>query len=129
VDTERAYWHVTFHPYRRSAALWDEVESYFYELLEDVARRMGFEVVRVVAMPEHVHLLLEKPPWLDLRKVVAQVKGYTARRILERYPDLRVDMRSSGFWAPGNHYVRHTAASLPAVLAYISGQKVKGGLE
>ena len=103
VATERVYWHVTFHPYRRSPVLWDEVEAYFYELVDDAARRMGFQVVRLVAMPEHVHLLGEKPPWLDLRNVIAQTKGYTSRRILQRYPELRVDMRSPGFWAPDHH--------------------------
>ena len=123
------YWHVTFHPYRRSAALWGEVEKYFYELVADVAARLEFDVVRVVAMPEHVHLLVAKPPWLELRRVIAQIKGYTSRRILQRYPELRVDMKSPGLWAPGYHYVRHSESSLPTLLGYLDGQKARGGLE
>lgn len=129
MGNERVYWHVTFHPYRRAHALWDEVEEYFYELASDVAARLGFEIVKMVALPDHVHLLLCMPPWLKVVDVIGQIKGYTARRILQRYPELREDMKSPGFWAAGYHFVRHTEASLPNVLRYIETQKAKGGLE
>ena len=125
----KTYWHVTFHPYRRAPALWDGVEGFFYELVDGVAKRLGFTVLKVVAMPDHVHLLLDLPPGLDLIEVIRQVKGYTARRILQRLPELRGDMRSPGLWASGYHYVRHTEASLPTVLRYVESQKVRGGLE
>ncbi len=126
---EGRFWHVTFHPARRSPALWDEIEVLFLELVNELASRLGFAVLAVSAMPDHVHLLIELPPWLDLVQVIGRVKGYTAYRILRRVPDLRVDMRSHGFWARGYHYVRHTEATLPVVLDYIRDQKTKGGLE
>jgi putative transposase len=120
------FWHITFHPYRRQEALLDdEVAQYFYKLVRDVENRLGFSIVRMSAMPEYVHLLLELPPWLDLIEVIRQLKGYTARELLKRYPD----MRSPGFWAAGYHYVQHSAASLNTVVQYIEEQKTKSGLE
>ncbi|MBI4321658.1 MAG: IS200/IS605 family transposase [Chloroflexi bacterium] len=129
MGNERVYGHVTFHPYQRSEALWEEVEDYFYELAADVATRLGFEIIEMVAMPDHVHLLLCMPPWLKVVDVIGQIKGYSARRILQGYPELRGDMKSPGFWAAGYHFVRHTEASLPKVLRYIETQKARGGLE
>ena len=126
---DRVYWHVTIHPYRWAPAIWDELEQYLPELVQHVAARMGFNVLRVATMPDHVHLLLEKPPWLDLIEIIRQVKGYSGRMILLRYPDLRLDMRSPGFWARGYHYTRHTEESLPTVLRYLDNQKARGGLE
>ncbi|MBI4318479.1 MAG: IS200/IS605 family transposase [Chloroflexi bacterium] len=129
MGNEQVFWHVTFHPYHRSEALWEEVEAYFYELAAEVAARLGFQIVRMVAMPDHVHLLLCVPPWLKVVDAIGQIKGYTARRILQRYPELRCDMKSPGFWAAGYHFVRHSDASLPKVLRYIETQKARGGLE
>jgi putative transposase len=124
------FWHVTFHPYRRQEALLDdEVAQHFYKLVRDVEKRLGFSVVSMSAMPEHVHLLLELPPWLDLIEVIGQVKGYTARELLKRYPEMRLDMRSPGFWSSGYHYVLHSAATLNKVTKYIDEQKSKAGLE
>jgi putative transposase len=90
---------------------------------------LGFEIVKMVAMPEHVHMLLCVPPWLKVVDAIGQIKGYTARRILQRCPELHVDMKSPGFWAAGYHFVRHTEASLPTVIQYIENQKAKGGLD
>ena len=126
---ERVYWHVTFHPCRRSPALWDDVEGCLYQSIDEVAKRLEITIVKVVAMPDHVHLLIEMPPWVDLIKAIGQIKGYTARRILERFPGLQFDMGSRGLWARGYHYTRHTESSLPVVLSYLANQKAKGGLE
>jgi putative transposase len=124
------YWHVTFHPYRRQEALLAaEVAESFYKLVRDVENRLGFSVLRMSAMPEHVHLLLELPPWLDLIEVIRQLKGYTARELLKRYPEMRLDMKSPGFWAEDYHYQKHSAASLNTVIKYIEDQKTKAGLE
>ena len=129
VDRRRVYWHVTFQPHRRAQALWGEIEQYLYELIEEAAKRLEVTVIKVVAMPDHVHMLITAPPWVDLIEVIAQTKGYTARRILQRFPELRLDMQSPGFWASGYHYTRHSQASLPSVLRYLENQKTKGGLE
>jgi REP element-mobilizing transposase RayT len=57
-----------------------------------------------------------------------EVKGITARRLLQRLEWLRGDLDSHGLWTRGYHYVRHTDASLATVQAYIRNQRRAGGL-
>ena len=59
---EPIYFHVVFTVYRGKKALVGEVEAYFRELVEEVARRRGYNIVVMEMMPNHVHLLLTKPP-------------------------------------------------------------------
>ncbi len=76
-------------------------------------------------MPEHLHLLIEMPPWLDVVEVVRRIKGATSRQILERFPDLRLREGRQAFWARGYHYERHTDATLNRVIHYIEDQHAK----
>jgi putative transposase len=125
---EPIYFHVVFTVYRGKKVLIGEIEAYFFELVEEIARRRHYNIVAMETMPNHVHLLLTKPPWEDLSRVVKNLKGATARRIFQRFPDLQLDMRSNHFWTRGYQYVKHDTSSLPTVIAYIRDQKRKAGL-
>ncbi|MFQ6001321.1 MAG: IS200/IS605 family transposase [Anaerolineae bacterium] len=105
-----------------------EVKDYFRELVEEVARKRGYKPVVMETMPNHVHFLLTKPPWEDLSRFVKNLKGVTARRIFQRFPGLKLDMRSNHFWTRGYQYVKHEGSSLPTVIAYIRDQKRMAGL-
>ena len=76
-----------------------------------------------------MHILLAKPPWENLSDIVKNIKGATARYIFQRYPDLRLDMKSNHLWTRGYEYVRHDEASLPTVIAYIRNQKAKANIQ
>lgn len=56
------------------------------------------------------------------------LKGITARRILQRFAWLRGELDSTHFWNRSYHYERHTDASLATVQAYIRTQRRAGGL-
>ena len=124
----RVYYHVTFQPHRRLPALYAEVETYLLAALPLLAKRGEFVVIEVGVVPTHIHLLIEKAPWTDLRKIIAVIKDSTSTGIFERFPDLALDMHTTQFWAEGHHYVRHTAKSLATVRHYIQEQKRHHGL-
>ena len=109
-------------------ALVGEIEAYFCELVEEMAKKRGYNIVAIETMPNHVHLLLTKPPWEDLPRMVKNLKGATARRIFQRFPGLKLDMGSNHFWTRGYQYVKYHASSLSTVVAYIRDQKRKAGL-
>jgi len=112
---EPIYFHVVFTVYRGKKALIGEIEAYFRELVEEIAGERGYNIVVMETMPNHIHLLLTKPPWEDLSRIVKNLKGATARRIFQRFPDLKLDMRSNHFWTRGYQYVKHDESSLPTL--------------
>lgn len=125
---EPLYFHVVFTVCRGKKALVGEIEAYFCELVEEIAGRRDYNIVAMETMPNHVHLLLTKPPWEDLSRMVKNLKGATARRIFQRFPDLKLDMRSNHFWTRGYQYVKHDGSSLATVVVYIRDQKREAGL-
>jgi len=52
---------------------------------ENVAEKMGFEIVEFNGEADHVHLLIEYPLRLALSKIVNSLKGVSSR-ILRKYP-------------------------------------------
>ena len=126
---ERVYYHVVFTVTRgKPVFLNDEIDAAFKALVRDIAREHEWLLIELETMPNHVHLLLEKAPWADLRKIVGQLKGITARRLLQRFDWLRGELHSYHFWTPGYHYERHSDASFATVQAYIRNQRRAGGL-
>jgi putative transposase len=130
VAHERVYYHVVFTVARGTPVFINpEVDRYFKELMGAIARAKGWLLIELETMPNHVHLLLEKPPWMDLGHLMQQVKGITSRRVRQQFPWLRAEMATPHFWTAHYHYERHTDASLDVVRAYIRNQRRAGGLE
>lgn len=126
---ERVYYHVVFTVTRaKPVFLNDEIDATFKQLAHDIARQQDWLLIELETMPNHVHLLLEKAPWQDLREMIRYLKGVTARRLFQQFPWLRADLNSYHFWNRSFHYERHTDASFETVRAYIINQRRKGGL-
>ena len=126
---ERVYYHVVFTVTRAKPAFLDEqIDAAFKQLVREIAHQQEWSLMELETMPNHVHLLLEKAPWQDLRQIVGYLKGVTARRLLQQFEWLRADLNSYHFWNRGFHYERHTDASLATVRAYIRNQRRAGGL-
>lgn len=127
-DKQRVYYHVTFQPYKRLHALYDEVEDLFLDMMPGIARQVGFNFIIGGVVPDHAHILVEKAPWDDLGDIVQAIQDITSERIFETFPDLAYDMGTDYFWTRGFHYERHTEATLETVKAYIADQKRHHGL-
>jgi putative transposase len=126
---ERVYYHVVFTVTRGTPVfLNDEIDAAFKELARQIAREKEWTLIELETMPNHVHLLLEKAPWQDLRRIMNDLKGITARRLLQRFAWLCGELDSFHFWNRGSHSVQHTDASLPTVQAYIRTRRRAGGL-
>ena len=125
---ERVYYHITFQTRRRIPAIYDEVEAYFREVVPHIARRGEFTVLEIGVVPTHVHLLIEKAPWADLIAIIREIQAHTSTHILERFPELALDLKTDRFWAEGYHYERHGEKSLETVRRYIRNQKRHHGL-
>ena len=123
--SDQAYYHVVFTVWRGRPVLMGDIEAYFHELVQQIARQHGYCIMAMETMPNHVHILLAKAPWENLSDIVKQIKGATARYIFQRYPELRLDLKSNHLWTRSFEYVKHDDASLPTVMAYIQNQKAK----
>jgi len=73
----------------------------FYE----VADKYNFEIICLEIQPDHVHLFVDFPPNFAVSKVVQLFKGFSAYKILHKFPSLRCTfLRRGHFWSAGKFY-------------------------
>jgi len=90
------------------------VPKYRYRVLrgsvgEEVGRRVrvfterqGCEVVELNLQSDHVHLITMIVPKVSVSEYMGAVKGRTAIRVFEKFPNLREKLYwGNHFWAPG----------------------------
>ena len=92
------------------------------ELLTAKAKNLGFEVIALEVMPDHVHLFLGAEPSVSPTQIMHALKGYTARRLRAEYPELK---RMPSLWT--RSYFVSTAGNVSAqtIARYIAEQKTR----
>ncbi|MEX2243066.1 MAG: transposase [Fimbriimonadaceae bacterium] len=113
---------LTFSCYRRRPYLaTDGAKDAFLESLAASRKRLGYEIVAFVVMPEHVHLLVfPKAPGLKVASILQSVKQPVARRLKGDGP----------FWQPGGGHDRniHSTKAANAAIEYVHNNPVVRGL-
>jgi putative transposase len=94
-------YHVWFSTKGRQDVLRGEVRDEVKRLLRKIARTKGIGLVEVEALGDHAHLLvcIEKP-W-NLSSAMHQLKGASARSLLERRDELRLELDTQSLWQKG----------------------------
>jgi len=86
------YWcayHFVWIPKYRRDVLVGEVAEYTRVVLREILSELGCEELALEVVPDHVHVLALCPPRHSPAYVVNYLKGKSARRILQRFPELR----------------------------------------
>jgi REP element-mobilizing transposase RayT len=82
------------------------------------------ETLACVVMPDHFHWLLSLNNDYDLPRLMASLKGYTARRI-----KARVDLGGDPLWQEGYHdHALRREEDVQAVARYIVANPLRAGL-
>ena len=116
-------YHVWFSPKRRKWLLRGDVETSVIQLLKETANEKGIRLLEVEAAIDHVHILLELSADESLSRVMNLLKGVTARRIFQHYPELKLDSGVNHLWQKRYGYKPVPEAALQTVRKYIQTQK------
>lgn len=82
------------------------------------------ELVEFNGETDHVHLLVHYPPKVSLSKLVGSLKGVSARRLRQEYPDhIRKYLWGPHFWSPSYFAASCGGAPLSVIKQYIEQQK------
>ncbi len=112
---------MVFCPKYRRPVLVDGVDERFKEIAREVADELGFEIVEMEVMPDHVHLLLSVDPQLSIHRTVKRIKGRSSHDLRAEFPWLK--SRIPTLWT--NSYFVSTVGGAPLaqVRKYIERQK------
>jgi len=74
--------------YRRKILAGDVTEM-LQQLIEEVAERNNIEILSLSIQPDYVHLFVFAPPRYSPAQLINLFKGYTTKKLLEKFPHLR----------------------------------------
>ena len=117
----KCVYHLVFCPKYRRKVLVPPIDTALKRLIKGKQEEYGFKVLEMEVMPDHVHLLLQCTPDLGIMNVMRKIKGYTARELRIRYPQLR--SRLPCLWTRGKYIATVGSVQLETVKNYIANQK------
>ena len=68
-------------------------------MLKEYAEEIDCEVTTLEVMPDHVHVFLRAKPNLSPAKIINHLKGKTARKLLQEFPELRAKTINGRLWS------------------------------
>jgi putative transposase len=111
--------------YRRSF-LEGKLAERLLEILSQIARDYGFEIIAMEVMPDHIHMLVEAPPKYAPAKIVQIFKGISSRRMRQEFLNIikRYIWKEGTLWAVG-YYIGSVGDGVTTELIkeYIENQK------
>jgi len=96
------YWcgyHFAWIPKYRRDVLVGDVAEYTREVLNEILRELECEPLAVEVMPDHVHVFALCSPRHSPAYIVNYLKGKSARRILQRFPELKTRASRGRLWS------------------------------
>jgi putative transposase len=96
------YWcgyHFVWIPKYRRDVLIGEVAEYTKVVLREILRELECEPLALEVLPDHVHVFALCPPRHSPAYIVNYLKGKSARRILQRFPELKAKATRGKLWS------------------------------
>ena len=93
--------HVVIIPKYRKKRLYGELRRQVGEILRDLCRQKGVELLEGHLCSDHVHMLLSVQPKYSIAMVIGFLKGKSAVRIHRQLRQARGSLFGRSFWARG----------------------------
>jgi putative transposase len=117
-------YHIVFSTKYRRKVLDSEVEVIFKEELTKIAKDNDFTFSAVeVGELDHIHVFVSAKPKNRPSDIVKAIKGITARRLFERYPQIKKYLWGGHLWNPSYYIETIGHISEDIVKKYINDQQ------
>jgi putative transposase len=94
-------YHIVRVPKYRHKVLEGKIRERVRDIVRQVSREMGINIVSGVLSRDHVHMFVEIPPHIAVSQFVQRAKGRSSRRVQQEFPELRKKYWGRRFWARG----------------------------
>ena len=111
-------YHVVFIPKKRQKQIYGHLRKYLGEILHELSRRKGAEILEGHMMQDHIHMCISIPPKYSVSHVVGYIKGKSAIAIARRFKGKQRNFNGEHFWARG-YFVSTVGLDEQIVRAYI----------
>lgn len=118
-------WECTYHvvivPKYRKKVLFGLARKRIGEILRELAKQKGIEIVKGNACPDHIHMVLSIPPKYSVAHVMGFIKGKSAIRMHAEFSRRKMALMQKSFWSRG-YFVRTVGIDKEIVKRYVEDQ-------
>ena len=116
-------YHIVFCPKYRRKIIYNKIRKDIIDIIKELCKYKGVEIIEGHAMPDHIHLLLSIPPKYSVAQIMGYLKGKSAMMIFDRHANLKYKFGNRHFWATG-YYVSTVGFNEATVAKYIREQEL-----
>lgn len=122
--TFRLFYHIILSIKYRHDVLSEEMQSALQQHLTTLVIKWGCEVVEFGAEADHVHLLVDAQPNLNLSSFIKNLKSVSSRKMRQEFgEELQKRLWGGEFWSDGSTVISVGGrASLQSLVPYIQNQ-------
>tara|TARA_R110001592_G_scaffold67975_8_gene208290 strand:- start:6091 stop:6501 length:411 start_codon:yes stop_codon:yes gene_type:complete len=117
--------HLIFVTKYRGKVLDREVIEFMEVVMRDICQQFGVELTEFNGEEDHVHLLVNYPPKVQISKLVNSLKGVSSRKIRPLFPAIKshwTNERSGSLWSPSYFAGSVGGAPIEILKQYIEQQ-------
>jgi len=115
-------YHIVFAPKYRRKVIYNQTRKDIGQIMQELCKYKGVEIIEGHMMPDHIHMLLSIPPKYSISSVMGYLKGKSALMIFERHANLKYKYGNRHFWCEG-YYVSTVGLNEETIKKYIAEQE------
>ena len=94
-------YHIVFSPKYRRKIIFANIRESIGEILKDLCKYKGVEIIEGHLMPDHVHMLVSIPPKISVSSFMGYLKGKSSLMIFDKHANLKYKFGNRKFWVEG----------------------------
>ena len=114
-------YHIVFAPKYRRRVFYNENRLEIGQILRELCKWKGVNIVNAEVCPDHIHMLVEIPPKISISSFMGFLKGKSSLMIYERWGNMKFKYRNRQFWCRG-YYVDTVGKNEQKIREYIDKQ-------
>lgn len=114
-------YHIVFAPKYRRQVFYGEKKIAVGKILRQLCEWKGVNIIEAELCPDHVHMLLEIPPKVQVSAFIGYLKGKSATMIYEQFGELKYKYRNREFWCKG-YYIDTVGKNTTRIAEHIKHQ-------
>ena len=114
-------YHIVFTPKYRRKIIYNKLRRDIVQIIKDLCKWKGIEIIEGKAMPDHIHILVKIPPKMSISNFMGYLKGKSAMMIFARHGNLKYKFGNNNFGSTG-YYVSTVGLNEATIAKYIKEQ-------
>ena len=113
---------IVFTPKYRRKIIYNQLKADIREILRNLCKYKGVEILEGELMPDHIHMLVTIPPKYSVSGFMGYLKSKSALMIFDRHANLKYKFGNRHFWSEG-YYVSTVGLNEATIRKYIQDQE------